>query len=233
MHMTDEKEKIDNRKRRLPSVNPLEWIAAAVSLPLWIFRSVFPRRKEEELITYSLDGMDWLDRKTWRLKITGLVEEEKSLTWDEFQNMPHVDIRRDFHCITGWSVFDTGWSGVPWSEMEKIITPSEAACYVRFVSHGGYSASFKMEELQGLLLADGYKGELLPLKRGAPLRVIAPKGYYQFKGVKGLRRIEFTRIRKMGVWEMWGYGPSGKIDPIDRMHIKRLQKKRSHDRDVG
>ena len=57
-------------------------------------------------------GVPAFDKKSWRFRIFGLVEEETTLTWDEFCSLPQTEITMDIHCVTAWSKADTLWSGV-------------------------------------------------------------------------------------------------------------------------
>src|SRR5437868_11641188 len=62
---------------------------------------------------YTISGqMPKFDPATWRLKISGLVEQPVSLTYDELRALPRVEQVSDFHCVTGWSVQSVHWGGV-------------------------------------------------------------------------------------------------------------------------
>ena len=43
------------------------------------------------------------DSAKWDFKISGLVEEPKRLTWNEFRALPQTEVTSDFHCVTRWS----------------------------------------------------------------------------------------------------------------------------------
>jgi DMSO/TMAO reductase YedYZ molybdopterin-dependent catalytic subunit len=49
------------------------------------------------------------DPKTWDFRIYGLVEQNVRFTWEEFNALPKVRRRSDFHCVTRWSRFDNEW----------------------------------------------------------------------------------------------------------------------------
>ena len=49
------------------------------------------------------------DPKTWRLRLLGLVTEERSYTYAELTSgtlFPLTTIQTDFHCVTTWSKLD-------------------------------------------------------------------------------------------------------------------------------
>ncbi len=43
------------------------------------------------------------DISSWRFRITGLIEKEKELNFEEFLALPRVRVQSDIHCVTGWS----------------------------------------------------------------------------------------------------------------------------------
>ena len=55
------------------------------------------------------------DPQTWRLRIFGLVEEEKTYTYEALTApaiLPVSTVPADFHCVPTWSKLDTVWAGV-------------------------------------------------------------------------------------------------------------------------
>src|SRR5690242_15488105 len=49
---------------------------------------------------------------TWRLELTGLVENPITLNWEQFMALPQVEDVSDFHCVTTWSRLNNRWKGV-------------------------------------------------------------------------------------------------------------------------
>src|SRR6185312_15464096 len=56
-----------------------------------------------------------IDLATWKLHVWGLVEEEKSFIWDEFNALGQAKELNDIHCVTTWSKYDNEWQGIPFS----------------------------------------------------------------------------------------------------------------------
>src|SRR5690606_37029522 len=52
------------------------------------------------------------DMSRWSFHVTGLVEREINLSWDELRALPATEVVTDIHCVTKWSKFDTRWRGV-------------------------------------------------------------------------------------------------------------------------
>src|SRR5258706_6193095 len=48
----------------------------------------------------------------WTFRVYGLVDEEKTWNWTQFNQLPRRKIMMDIHCVTKWSKFDTEWEGV-------------------------------------------------------------------------------------------------------------------------
>src|SRR3972149_10509813 len=49
--------------------------------------------------TYAALGVPTIDLETWRLRTSGLVENELNLSFQELQNLSQVTLTRDFHCV--------------------------------------------------------------------------------------------------------------------------------------
>src|SRR5450631_4282312 len=48
----------------------------------------------------------------WTLSVSGLVNEPRSFTWEQFLALPRVKVFSDFHCVTRWSRLGNVWEGV-------------------------------------------------------------------------------------------------------------------------
>jgi len=55
----------------------------------------------------------------WTFRIYGLVEEEHTWNWEQFNQLPRRKVRLDLHCVTRWSKFDMEWEGV---HLQDLIT---------------------------------------------------------------------------------------------------------------
>jgi DMSO/TMAO reductase YedYZ molybdopterin-dependent catalytic subunit len=52
------------------------------------------------------------DPDVWDFTITGLVENPLRFTWEEWNELPAVEVKADMHCVTSWSKLDNVWTGV-------------------------------------------------------------------------------------------------------------------------
>lgn len=148
----------------------------------------------------------------WRLEINGEVETPRTLTWEEFNALPHFEDVSDFHCVTTWSKYDCRWSGVAFFTLAELVKPRPAARHVLFTSYDGYTTNVQIEDAldDDTLVATHFDGRPLTRDHGGPARVIIPK-LYAWKGAKFVRSIQFSAGDQPGFWEKRGY--SNTADP--------------------
>lgn len=150
----------------------------------------------------------------WRFEITGLVNERRVWTWEEFMALPQTTIHADFHCVTHWSRFDDDWTGVLFRDFWELIKDGvkPEAQYVMQHAYGGYTTNLPLAWMleEDVLLAHTFNGEPLPAEHGGPLRVFTPKRY-AWKGAKWVKGLEFMERDRPGFWEQNGY--SNSADP--------------------
>jgi DMSO/TMAO reductase YedYZ molybdopterin-dependent catalytic subunit len=147
-----------------------------------------------------------VDMATWEFKVTGLVEEELTWSWDEFKALPATAMTSDFHCVTQWSQLGNAWEGVTIQDIMKLIKPLPDASHVMLHCYGGYTTNLSLSDLQqdDVMFAYKQEGEDLARDHGGPLRLIVPK-LYAWKSAKWVNGIEFMAQDKPGFWEQRGY----------------------------
>ncbi len=153
------------------------------------------------------------DPSAWSLAVNGLVERPLKLTWSDWQTLPRVRVRADFHCVTTWSKFDNIWEGVAFSTLAERAGPLPKARFVIQHCEGAYTTNTPLEDLlrDDVLLADAHSPEPLTPEHGGPLRMVVPH-LYAWKSGKWLRGLEFTDRDRAGYWEQQGYHMYG--DPV-------------------
>jgi len=142
----------------------------------------------------------------WDFRVTGEVESPATLTWTELDELPHVEVTQDIHCVTRWSRFDATFSGIPWSAIAELAQPRPTARYAIAHAEAGFTANVPIEflEREGAMLATHADGEPLTSEHGWPVRLIVP-GKYFWKSAKWLRGIELRADDEPGFWERLGY----------------------------
>lgn len=164
--------------------------------------------KKFPVLTYG--ETQYIQPQEWELRIFGLVENPLVLNWQELLALPAVSIRRDIHCVTRWSLLDSVWEGVLFSELAKRVRPKAEAKFVMQHSYGGYTTNLPLEELlkDDVIIAYKYDGKPLDPDHGGPVRMVAPQLYF-WKSAKWLKGLEFMAEDRPGFWEQYGYHMHG------------------------
>ena len=159
------------------------------------------------------------DPATWTLRAFGLVAEEKSWSWPEFQKLPTTKITCDIHCVTRWSKFDTVWEGVPFRNVAKLAGVKPEAKFVIAHSEYGFTTSLPLEVMleDDVLLAYELDGAPLPSEHVGPMRLVVPH-VYGCKSAKFLSKLKFQERDTPGFWEVRGYHDRG--DPWSEERLR-------------
>jgi DMSO/TMAO reductase YedYZ molybdopterin-dependent catalytic subunit len=147
-----------------------------------------------------------VDLASWRLEVTGEVEEPLSLTYEQLQELPATDVTTDIHCVTRWSRFDAEFKGVHWSELAKLARPKPSARFAIAHAEQGFTANVPLAAIEdeNALVVYEADGEPLTPDHGYPVRLFIPTKYF-WKSAKWLRGIELSAVDKPGFWERYGY----------------------------
>ena len=68
-----------------------------------------------------------IDLDTWQFKIFGLVDEEVTLDWQQFNDVGKVTVDAEFHCVTQWSNLQNTWEGGSFNDLAKLVKPKPEA----------------------------------------------------------------------------------------------------------
>lgn len=152
------------------------------------FANRFPANVDEQVVEVQIDNGN-----TSRIDLCA-------------SGLTRATIQTDFHCVTTWSFIGVEWSGVRFRDLFEQLTDSVSreniVCAV-FAAQDGYKTSLLREDMlaDNVLIADSLDGHALPIKHGAPLRLVAPN-HYGYKNLKHLKKITFyseTPVIKRGV----------------------------------
>jgi DMSO/TMAO reductase YedYZ molybdopterin-dependent catalytic subunit len=151
-----------------------------------------------------------VDRASWTLTLSGLVEPRFVIDWDRLTRLPATEQTCDIHCVTGWSKLDIAWKGVP---VPRLLEGAEILPEARHVvvrAEGGWTTNLPLEELlrDEVLLAYEYDARPLSVEHGGPVRLLVPRLYF-WKSAKWVTGIEFTQEQRLGYWETRGYHALG------------------------
>ncbi|MBK8086114.1 MAG: molybdopterin-dependent oxidoreductase [Devosia sp.] len=184
--------------------------------------STDPRQNVEEYRALVESGF-----AGYRLRVTGLVETEKSYTLAELMNMPSRSQITRHDCVEGWSCI-ARWTGVPLARLLDEAGVKPAAKFVVYHCYdrlgGGLSAPEAYYESSDLIdafhpqtiCAYGLNTGPLPVENGAPVRIRIERalGYKQPKYVHTIELVEsFAQygLGQGGYWEDHGYDWYGGI----------------------
>lgn len=136
--------------------------------------------------------------RSYKLRVSGLVEEPREFTYAEIQAMPKQEQITCHFCIQGWSGV-AKWGGVQMRHVLELVKPKPGAKYVVFYSFGEggeggpYYDAHPIQNMRHELsmLAYEMNGQPLTVLHGAPLRLRC-ENELGFKMVKWIEAIEFV-----------------------------------------
>ncbi|AWR96715.1 molybdopterin-dependent oxidoreductase [Acidianus sulfidivorans JP7] len=166
----------------------------------------------KKFIYYAELGIPEVDINSYRLKISGLVENPLEFSYDQLLNMIDTKYTRDFHCVTGWSVKDVEWEGIKFKRIADLAKVKSEAKWVMFYSLDGYTSIVPLEDAlsEDSIIALKMQGKPLTREQGFPARPFIPH-LYGWKSAKWLGEIEFLEKYIDGYWEERGYNERGNV----------------------
>ena len=162
----------------------------------------------------SIKGPQYIDKQSYRLKITGLINNPRTYTYDDivnkFQHYKKV-VRLD--CVEGWGATIL-WEGLLVRDLLKEAVPSPKAKVVIFHAYDGYTTSFPVDYIinNNIMIAYRMNDVVLPPARGFPFRLVA-ESKWGYKWIRWITEIEMSdNSRYKGYWESRGYSNSGDLN---------------------
>lgn len=161
----------------------------------------------------SIRGPQYLSAETYRLEISGLVRNPRSLSYDEIlTTFPQFEKKVTLFCVEGWDVTIL-WEGVRVKDLLADAGIAPGANTVIFHAADGYSTSLPLDyiEERDILLAHTMNRVRLPAERGFPLQLVA-EDRWGYKWIKWVTRIQISdEPSYQGYWEQQGFSQSGDI----------------------
>lgn len=155
---------------------------------------------------YDVDHVKPVEAATWRLEVSGLVEDRRPWTLDALSALPQIDMVIRHVCVEGWDYIGE-WSGPTLGTFLRRVGADTRARYVAFRTADDYPGSIDMATAlhPQTLLATGYAGEKLGDPFGFPVR-LRTSTKLGFKNLKWLTAIEVTNTFTPGYWNKKGMG---------------------------
>jgi sulfoxide reductase catalytic subunit YedY len=197
--------------------------------PAYVLDDRIPEPTDEKLVTtynnfYEFgsheqisEAAQALEIEPWSVVFDGLVEEEKTVDFDDLvRQMPLEERLYRHRCVEAWSMA-VPWSGFPMKALVEFAKPAGSARYVRMetfqdsdMASGQRQFWYPWPYIEGLtieeatnelaFIATGLYGKPIPKQNGAPLRLAVP-WKYGFKSIKSIVRFTFTEERPVSFWE--------------------------------
>ena len=144
------------------------------------------------VVSWLNDSAPRIDPAEWRLAVTGAVEHELDLVYEDLE--PQHDVIAVIDCTGGW-YSEQHWQGVPVADILAQAGTGPGAASITVTSATGYYRRFSMEEAGEYLLATHVGGSPLSRGHGFPSRLVAPdkRG---FEWVKWVTSIEVNESPK-------------------------------------
>jgi DMSO/TMAO reductase YedYZ molybdopterin-dependent catalytic subunit len=161
----------------------------------------------------------------YELRVTGLVDRELSLSFDDLLGREVVEHDITLTCVSntvgGELIGNARWTGVRLDELLAEAGVDPAANQVVGRSIDGYTCGFPIEAAtdgRNALVAFGMNGEPLPLEHGFPVRLIVPGLYGYVSATKWLTEIELTTFEDVEqYWVPRGYADRAPIKLMSRI----------------
>ena len=170
-----------------------------------------------------------IDPTTWRLRITGMVENEVEIDFAELLALPLEESTTTLACVSnvvgGDLIGNATWLGYPIRQLLARAKPTSGADMVLSRSQDGFTAGTPLEALtdgRNAILAVGMNGEPLPLEHGYPVRMVVPGLYGYVSATKWVVELKLTRFdREQGYWTPRGWSALGPIKLSSRIDVPR------------
>lgn len=173
-----------------------------------------------------------VERDAWRLKVTGLVDRQVELSYDELVALPIVEQYVTIACVSnevgGDLVGNAKWTGVPLRTVLDLAGVQASADQLVGRSVDGFTAGMPLEwvmdESRLPMIAVGMNGEPLPRIHGYPARLIIPGLYGYVSATKWLAELELTRFDQFeGFWIPRGWAVRAPILTQSRIDVPRAR----------
>ncbi|MFH2027589.1 MAG: molybdopterin-dependent oxidoreductase [Nanoarchaeota archaeon] len=159
----------------------------------------------------SIKGPQYVNMSDYKLEIVGLVDDERSYTYDEVIGFDIYSKIVTLYCVEGWDV-KIWWEGILVRDLIGDVV--EGANTAIFYAYDGYSTSLPLDYIMdnNILLAYKMNNVTLPPERGFPFQLVA-EDRWGYKWIKWVTKIEISdNPNYEGYWEKRGYNQDGSLD---------------------
>jgi DMSO/TMAO reductase YedYZ molybdopterin-dependent catalytic subunit len=169
---------------------------------------------------------------SWQLKVTGMVDREITLTFDELAQMPLLERYVTIACVSnevgGHLVGNAKWTGVRLTDVLDMAGVQAGATQVVPRSVDGWTAGFPTSWVtdpanpRDALIAIKMNDAPLPAQHGFPARLIVPGLYGYVSATKWLSEIQLTTLEAVDAyWVPRGWAKEAPILTQSRIDVPR------------
>jgi len=171
-----------------------------------------------------------VDVASWNLKVTGMVDHEITLTYDQLLQLPIVEEYVTIACVSnvvgGNLVGNAAWRVVPLRTVLDMAGVKTGATQLVGRSVDGFTVGMPtewvMDQSRTPLIAIGMNGVPLPRAHGYPARLIVPGLYGYVSATKWLAEIELTTLEAFDAyWVPLGWAKEAPILTQSRIDVPR------------
>ncbi|MCH9729616.1 MAG: molybdopterin-dependent oxidoreductase [Actinomycetia bacterium] len=169
-----------------------------------------------------------LSRDKWQLRIHGMVDREKTYSFEDLKRFEVVEDVVTLTCVSnpvgGELISNAAWIGYRVRDLLAEAGVQPDADMVLSMSTDGWTAGTPIEALtaEDALLAIGMNGEPLPVEHGYPARLVVPGLYGYVSATKWVVDLELTRFdRAKAYWTQRGWSAHGPIKTESRIDVPR------------
>jgi DMSO/TMAO reductase YedYZ molybdopterin-dependent catalytic subunit len=159
------------------------------------------------IVDNAIKGTQYLNTSTYRLTVTGLVNQTLSYTYDDilnaFQKYQKVVT---LNCVEGWSA-KILWEGFLVSDLIAEAGVNSNATAIIFHASDGYTTALPLDYItsHNIIVACKMNGVVIPAQKGFPFQLVA-ESQYGYKWIKWITSFELTdNSGYLGFWESRGY----------------------------
>jgi DMSO/TMAO reductase YedYZ molybdopterin-dependent catalytic subunit len=151
-----------------------------------------------------------VDASSWRLEVTGHVEQPRTYGLDDLRAMERVEQVQTLECISnsvgGGLISNARWAGVRLADLIAASRPRDGAVQAFFHGVDGFTNAMSMERAMRpiALIALEMNGAPLLDRHGFPARLLAP-GSYGEVSVKWITRVEIRTSEAQGYYARQGW----------------------------
>src|SRR3990172_4226971 len=154
----------------------------------------------------AIRGNQFVNESTYRLNVTGLVNQPKLYTYSEIVNgFQRYEKIVTLCCVQGWNA-KILWEGVLIRDLLNASGVNQTAKIIIFRAADDYTTSMPLNYFydKDIIMAYKMNGLVLPPEKGFPFQLVA-ESKYGYKWIKWITQIELSDDENYrGYWESRG-----------------------------